>query len=116
MAEFLRDRADREEVAIELSLESGPVRAGVKDLSVRGVGLTVENPGADLVRELEGLTELFIKIIAGGTMLVANARVAWKALLTAGSGERVEMGLEITMIAPEDSLALAGIIERIRKA
>jgi hypothetical protein len=115
MEDFFRERSEEGESYIELSFDTGPVRAEIKDLSVRGVGLEIENPVAGLAELLNTLEDLFIKIVIGDRMFVANSQRAWSAVVKKGDREMLTAGLRITMIAPEDSIVLSKIIEGIRK-
>ncbi len=115
MEDFFRERAEGGDSYVELSLDAGPVRAEIKDLSVRGVGLELANPAAGLPDLLASLEDLFIKIVIGDRMFVANSKRAWSAVVKKGARETLAAGLRITMIAPEDSLELARIIEGMRK-
>jgi putative SOS response-associated peptidase YedK len=84
------------------------------NVSLGGFCVQAADLGPEQVSFLKSHDTFFVRINAGRAFFLAGVRKVWESATPADSGMRYSAGLSITVISPEDNLALSSLIERMR--
>jgi len=102
------------DLVVEIDLSEGPLRGRVVDVSLKGLGVELNELAGDQLEELKDLNEYFIKIFYGGDSVLVGVKNIWNSIHKEDGTFLFRGGILITIISPEDNLKLQLFIEKFR--
>jgi len=102
------------DLVVEIDLNKGPLRGRVVDVSLKGLGIELNELAKDQLEEVKDFNDYFVKIFYGGDSVLAGVKNIWNSIQKEDGAFLFRGGILITIISPEDNLKLQSFVEKFR--
>lgn len=100
-----------------LEFKTAPdIEADVIDISLDGAGFTIENVSEDAAGSLAAMETLFTVLHINEVAILAESRLIWSNIVRKEKHCKIQGGIQFTVMAPEDRIALHKILMIIRNS